>query len=32
LCRHLADQIAASDFRRNPWHPAHAPQLHLRTV
>ena len=29
LCRHLAAEIVASDFTRNPWHPAHAPQLHL---
>jgi hypothetical protein len=29
LCRHLAAEIVASDFSRNPWHPGHAPQLHL---
>jgi len=29
LCRHLANEIVASDFRRNPWHPAHPPQLQL---
>jgi predicted metal-dependent hydrolase len=29
LCRHVAAQVAAADFQRNPWHPAHPPQLHL---
>ena len=29
LCRELAAEIVASDFTRNPWHPARAPQLHL---
>ena len=29
LCRRCADTIVGSDFRRNPWHPAHPPQLHL---
>jgi predicted metal-dependent hydrolase len=27
LCRHLATEIEASDFARNPWTPARAPQL-----
>ena len=29
LCRELAAEIVASDFTRNPWQPARAPQLHL---
>jgi hypothetical protein len=29
LCRHLVAEIQAGNFQRNPWHPAHAPQLHL---
>jgi hypothetical protein len=32
FCRRLADEIVASDFRRNPWHPAHPPQLQLGAV
>lgn len=29
LCRHVAAEVASADFQRNPWHPAHAPQLRL---
>ncbi len=29
LCHHLAAEIVSSGFTRNPWHPAHPPQLHL---
>jgi hypothetical protein len=31
LCTRIADEIVASDFRRNPWDPAHPPHLHLTT-
>ena len=31
LCGQLAGEISGSDFTRNPWHPAHAPQLVLKT-
>ena len=30
-CAQLAAEITAADFARNPWHPAHAPQLELST-
>lgn len=29
LAQHYAAQVAASEFRVNPWHPHRAPQLHL---
>ncbi len=29
LCRKVEAAIVASDFSRNPWQPAHAPQLRL---
>ena len=29
LCHRLAAEIALSDFTRNPWQPAHPPQLDL---
>ena len=32
LCTGLCESIAASDFRRNPWRPESAPQLHLLPV
>ena len=28
-CTQLADEIIATDYGRNPWHPANAPQLRL---
>jgi Domain of unknown function (DUF309) len=28
-CAHLSMEIIAADYARNPWHPAHAPQLRL---
>ena len=28
-CAHLAAEIVAHHFSKNPWHPSHAPQLHL---
>jgi predicted metal-dependent hydrolase len=28
-CTHLATEIIAADYARNPWHPAHAPLLEL---
>jgi predicted metal-dependent hydrolase len=31
LCRRVAGEVSASDFQRNPWQPAHAPQLSLKT-
>ena len=32
LCRRVAAEVVASDFQRNPWHPAHAPQLRLEAA
>ena len=32
LCRRLAAEVTASDFQRNPWQPAHAPQLRLESA
>ena len=29
LCRHLAAEIVAADFARNPWQPGDTPQIHL---
>ncbi len=29
LCAQHAEEIAASDFQRNPWHPNHAPRLEI---
>lgn len=29
LCRRFAGEVTASDFQRNPWQPAQAPQLQL---
>lgn len=29
LCREMAEAVLASDFQRNPWQPARAPQLRL---
>jgi predicted metal-dependent hydrolase len=29
LCRRMVGELEASDFQRNPWDPAHAPQIHL---
>ena len=31
LCRALAAELSASDFQRNPWQPASAPQLRLKS-
>jgi hypothetical protein len=31
-CAHLSMEIIASDYVRNPWHPAHAPKLELMVV
>lgn len=31
LCRRVAEEVTASDFRRNPWRPADAPQLRLES-
>lgn len=28
-CAHLSMEIIAADYARNPWHPAHAPELRL---
>jgi predicted metal-dependent hydrolase len=29
LCRRLAEEVTATNFQRNPWEPARAPQLRL---
>ena len=31
LCARQAEKIVAGDYERNPWQPAHPPQLHLLT-
>jgi predicted metal-dependent hydrolase len=31
LCERQEEEILAGDYEKNPWKPAHAPQLHLLT-